>query len=153
MKPFVFRWQRMLQLVEGFERDRRNALAAAIGNLNRAEAELASMRVSLAELRAKRYEILERGADIREIQDNYYGEVGIDLRIELQKKNIEQLEEIADKRREELTERMRERKTYQKLRGRALDDYTVETKREESREVDDIASIAFRRISADEHSE
>jgi flagellar FliJ protein len=153
MKPFVFRWQRMLQLVGGFERDRRNALAAAVGNLNRAEAELASMRASLEELKSKRHKLLERGVDIREIQDNYYGEVGFDLRIELQQKNIEQLEEIADKRRDELTERMRERKTYQKLRGRAFDEYTVEAKREENREVDDIASIAFRRASADEHSE
>lgn len=153
MKPFTFRWQRMLQLVEGFERDRRNALAAAIGNLNRAEAELGSMHGRLAELKSKRNELLQRGTDIREIQDNYMGEIAIDLRIEMQKKSIEQFEEIADKRRDELTERMRERKTYQKLRERALANYTVETKREESRVVDDIASMAFRRTIADENSD
>ena len=138
----------MLQLAFGFEKDRRNALAVALGHLNRADAELERLEGLLENVKLRRHELLEEGADIREVQENYRREVAVTVQIENQKVIIANCEEVVEKRREELGERMRERKTYERLRERAYDDYNVEMKREEMRTVDDVASMAFGRADA-----
>jgi flagellar FliJ protein len=151
LKPFVFRWRRMLRLSEGFESDRRNALAAALAGLARAEDARDWTIGELDKQRAKRFELLSMGTDITIIRNNYQREVALTLRIEAQGDVIAEHEKAVEKRREELTERMRERKTYGKLRERALEQHTIETKREENRITDDVASIAFGRAQADEN--
>jgi len=153
MKPFVFSRQRILRLAEGFERDRRNALAAAVVRLSRAEDLLAELHRKRQELMEKRSNLLTRGADIVEVQDNYKGEVELDMRIEAQEKVIARCEEEVAKRREDLAERMRERKTYEKLRERAWERYRMDEGREEIRVVDDIATISLERIRAGEAGE
>jgi flagellar FliJ protein len=153
MRPFVFRWQRMHRLSEGFEKDRRNALGMALASLARAEERLERLKGRLEELRRRRFELLSRGADIAEVHDNYTGEVEVGLRIDAQLNVVDECEKVVAKRREELTERMRERKTYDKLRERALDEYRGEAKRDEMRMVDDIATIAFGRAKDGEDGE
>ena len=133
LKPFVFRWQRMLRLSGGFESDRRNALAAALAELARTEDMRDRTIGELGKQRVKRFELLAEGTDITVIRNNYLREVALTLRIEAQGDVIVEHEKTVEKRREELTERMRERKTYDKLRERALDKYNVEMKREENR--------------------
>lgn len=150
MRPFVFRWQRMLRLAEGFERDRRNALASAVGRLTRAENERAEMQGNRQTLVEKRSILLSRGAYIDEVRDNYQGELAIETRIKAQEITIEKCNNEIARRREELTEKMRERKTYEKLREREWERYSTETAREDSRIVDDIATISFERNRDDE---
>ncbi len=151
LKPFVFRWQRMLRLSEGFELDRRNALAAALAELARAEDARDRTIGELGKQRVKRFELLSAGTDITIIRNNYLREVALTLRIEVQGDVIVEHEKTVEKRRVELTERMRERKTYGKLRERALDQHNIEMKREENRITDDVAAIAFGRAQRDEN--
>lgn len=151
MRPFVFRWQRMHRLADSFEADRRNALAAALADLARAETARDRFIDRLNRSRDRRFELLAEGSDIVDICDNYQREVALAQRIELQEDIIRELDGIVEKRREELTERMRERKTYDKLRERALDRHNTEMKREENRITDDVAAIAHGRAQADEH--
>lgn len=151
LKTFVFRWQRMLRLSEGFESDRRNALAAALAELARAEDTRDRAIEELGKQRTKRFELLSAGTDITVIRNNYQREVALNLRIEAQGDVIAEHEKTVEKRREELTERMRERKTYGKLRERAFDQHNIEMKREENRITDDVATIAFGRAQRDEN--
>ena len=141
----------MLRLSEGFESDRRNALAAALAELARAEDMREATIGELDKQRTSRFELLSRGTDITIIINNYQREVALTLRIDAQGDVIAEHEMTVEKRRDELTERMRERKTYDKLRKRALDQHNIEMKREENRVIDDVASIAFGRTQADEH--
>ena len=150
MKPFIFRWQRMLRLAHGFERDRRNALATAVGRLTRADNELTDMRGKRQVLMEKRSNLLSRGAYIEEVRDNYQGELAIEMRMKAQETVVEKCGGDVAERREELTARMRERKTYEILREREWERYSLDTGREESRVVDDIAAIAFERTQDDE---
>ena len=140
----------MLRLAEGFERDRRNALGVAVGRLAQAEDLLAQMPRKRQGLMEKRSILLSQGADITEVRDNYQGEIETEWRIESQGKVIARCEDEVKRKREELTEKMRKRKTYEKLRERAWDRYSTETGREESRIVDEIATISFERAKADE---
>ena len=149
MRPFIFRWQRMLRLTQGFEKDRRNALATAVGQLTRAENELEIMRRNRQALMEKRSNLLLEGAHIELVRDNYQGELAVESRILVQEKTIAKCEEHVDQRREELTEKMRERKTYELLREREWKRYSKEASREESRVVDDIAAISFLRERED----
>jgi flagellar FliJ protein len=150
MKPFAFRWERMLRLAQGFERDRRNALATAVGRLTRAEGELTDIRGKRQALMEKRSNLLSKGAYIEEVRDNYQGELAVEVRIKAQETVIEKCEGDVTKRREELTARMRERKTYEILREREWERYSLDAGHEESRVVDDIAAIAFERTQDDE---
>jgi flagellar FliJ protein len=150
MKPFAFRWQRMLRLAQGFEKDRRNALATAVGQLTRAENVLGEMRRNRQELMENRSKLLSDGVLIEKVRDNYQGELATETRIDAQEKRVEQCEKRVGERREELAGRMRERKTYEKLREREWEKYSVDASREESRVVDDIAAITFERSGGED---
>ena len=106
----------MHRLADSFEADRRNALAAALADLAKAEAERERFVDRLNRSRDRRFELLAEGSDIVDISDNYQREVALAQRIEAQEDIIHEFDGIVEKRREELTERMRERKTYDKLR-------------------------------------
>ena len=153
MRPFVFRWQRMLRLAEGFERDRRNALAGAVGALTRAEDLLTQMQGKRQQLMEKRSFLLSHGVLIDDVQDNYQGELQVGFRIDMQREHIVKCQEKVDERREELTEKMRERKTYEKLRERAWKRYGTEFNREESRVADDVGAISFERTRGNDFDE
>jgi len=142
----------MHRLSEGFESDRRNALAAALAELARAEDARDWTIGELGKQRVNRFELLSTGTDITIIRNNYQREVALTLRIQAQGDIIAEHEKTVEKRRAELTERMRERKTYDILRGRALEQHNIEMKREENRITDDVAAIAFGRAQADENS-
>ena len=140
----------MLRLAEGFERDRRIAVAGAISNLYMAEESLRHFRNVLSNLKERRIELLKKGTDIVEISDNYLGELAAEAKIASGEIKVDGCQKMVDERREELAERMRERKTYERLRERARKQHDVETGREEIKIVDDIAGIAFARKRAGE---
>jgi flagellar FliJ protein len=66
-------------------------------------------------------------------------------RIAAQRKIVHAAEQFAEMKRKELVEAMRDRKTIERLRENALEEYKEDEKRGEQKQVDEVVSYKYSR--------
>ena len=141
MKKYSFRLQTLLSVRELFEEEAERHFGMAMRDLTLAVEELEGLRNELAravsELGSQPQE--EYSINVRMLYDNYFK--GMRGRIDKQIGIVRAAEAVVEERRAELLERMKDRKTIEKLRVRDYDQFLLELRRHEQSIIDDLATL------------
>lgn len=86
---------------------------------------------------------MEEKLDVRALYECNQGIEVMKLAIQEQKKNVEVAQKGVDKAQERLNEAMKERKTYEKLRENAFEEFVKELNAQESKEIDELVSYNY----------
>lgn len=141
MKSFSFRLQTLLTVRELYEEEAERRFSEALRDFTLAVEKLDGLKNDLAgsygELAAER----ERRMDlnIQMLYENYIR--SLREQIDRQIKVVEESEAAMEERRAELLERMKDRKTIERLRVRDLDRYLQDLRRFEQSIIDDLATL------------
>ncbi len=80
---------------------------------------------------------------IRNIIQNKQGILKSEESIEMQKQQVISAKQMREEKREQLTESMKERKTHEKLRENAFEEFLSEEKTAEGKEIDQLTSYTY----------
>ncbi len=148
MAKFVFRLQNVLNIKVNLETQARSNFAIVQARLNEEEAILEGMFQEKKSLEDHYRELAEGVLNVKELLD---ARRAIDFQKELIAEQIQKLQRVQKEleiARARLNEAMKERKTYEKLRERAFEDFLVEMGEEEKKEIDELVSYRFNENSA-----
>ena len=141
MAKFRFSMQNLLQIKEKLEDQYQMEYGKAVGQRDLQIKEVVKARENIAAENRIFYETQERSFVVRDL-------IAVQNKIaflkEREKEELSRLYELEDlvvRRREQLTQAMRERKTYETLREKALEIYYEEEKQEELKSMDERASF------------
>ena len=144
MAKFVFRLQSVLTLKSRLEEQQRNAFATARRRVDEEEEKLNNLygRLSFYEDEGRRM-LTEDSLHVRDIIDNEHAINTVKDYIEDQKLAVQKAEELLEIERLKLVDAMKERRTYERLREKAYDDYLEEEKRAEGIVNDEHNSYVY----------
>ena len=144
MARFVFRLQSVLNLKTRLEELQRNSFAAARRRVDEEEEKLNMLygRLSFYEDEGRRM-LTEDSLHVRDIIDNEHAINTVKDYIEDQKLAVQKAEELLEIERLKLVDAMKERRTYERLREKAYDDYLEEEKRAEGIVNDEHNSYVY----------
>lgn len=150
MAGFRYRMQNILDIKEKMETQAKNEFAQAQARLNAEEEKLAdrvSYRQKLQEdggrlLLADRLDILK--IDENKKMVSYAGE-----QVRAQTIQVRMAQKKLDEQRVRMQKAMQERKTHEILKEKAFDDFKVELKAAEGKEIDELTSYTYGQKSRD----
>ena len=150
MAGFRYRMQNILDIKEKMETQAKNEFAQAQAKLNAEEEKLAdrvSYRQKLQEdggrlLLADRLDILK--IDENKKMVSYAGE-----QVRAQTIQVRMAQKKLDEQRVRMQKAMQERKTHEILKEKAFDDFKVELKAAEGKEIDELTSYTYGQKSRD----
>lgn len=143
MARFVFGLQNVLDIKEKIEAQARQDFANAAGLLEEQKRILAGLYERKEQLIAEGQELIQGKLDFREIDENRLAKEYIDRKIEDQIINVNKAEANVERARRKMSEAMAEKKTYEKLRDKAFEEYLIEENRAESKVVDELTSYTY----------
>lgn len=143
MAKFVFGLQNVLDIKEKIEAQARQDFANAAGLLEEQKRILAGLYERKEQLIAEGQELVQGKLDFREIDENRLAKEYIDRKIEDQIINVNKAEANVERARRKMSEAMAEKKTYEKLRDKAFEEYLIEENRAESKVVDELTSYTY----------
>lgn len=143
MAKFRYRMQSILNIKVQMENQ-------AKMELGQAQRRLMEEEERLEELYRRRDYYLEEGRKLRmdslkvqSLRDNEYATARMEEYIEAQKENVRKAELLVEEARQKLQEVMIERKTQEKLREKAFEQFMAEENAKESKEVDELTSYTY----------
>lgn len=145
MARFRFSLQNILELKMKMETQAKQEFSAAAAALAAEEEKLDVLRLKKHNLEQEAEALLYGELNFRDIDDNQLARMQTDEAIMLQKDAIKRAEDVLEKARIKMAEAMMERKTYDKLRDKAFDEFMAEEKRAESKMVDELTSYTHGR--------
>ncbi len=144
MSVFKYRMQNILNIKNKLEEQAKNEFAAANRKVLEEEERLAVLRNRKAALEKKARELLAAPSlDIQEIILNKSGIRKAEGRIEEQKKAIFLAKEFLEKKRITLMEVRMERRTHEILKENAFEEFLMEEKAAEGKEIDELTSYTY----------
>jgi len=143
MAKFVFSLQNVLDIKEKIEAQAKQDFATAAGLLEEQKRILAGLYERKEQLIVEGRELVKGKLDFHDIEDNRLSKEYVDRKIEEQKINVNKAEANAERARRKMTEAMADKKTYDKLREKAFEEYLVEENRAESKVVDELTSYTY----------
>jgi flagellar FliJ protein len=143
MARFVFSMQNLLNIKEKLETQEKNNFSQANLRLLEAQDELERIQNRLDETKQKLRETVQSLADIREVRRMEDAVEIIKMYRQQQKLVVLQREKEVEVARVRLSEAMRERKTFEKLREKAFEAFLEEESRAEQKEVDELVSYRY----------
>jgi flagellar FliJ protein len=143
MAKFDFRLQNFLRLKEKLEEQAKVKFGAAAAALEREKKKKAALELDkTASVAALRDEVQNGIAPSGWAGWNGYIEA-LKRKIAVQQGVIDKAAEYLEEKRLELTEAMRERKTIETLRDKALEEYGIEEKKAERKLTDELVASRF----------
>lgn len=143
MAKFRYRMQSILDIKNQME-------TQAKLELGQAQNRLLEEQERLEKLFDRRKGYLEEGRKLRmnslkvqQLRENEYAMARIEQFIEEQKVNVRNAEKEVDAARKKLQEVMQERKTHEKLREKAFEQFMRDENARESKEVDELTSYTY----------
>ena len=143
MARFVFRLQSVLNLKTRLEELQRNSFAAARRRVDEEEEKLNMLYGRLSFYEEKGRGMLTDALHVRDIIENEHAISIVKEFIEDQKIVVKKAEELLEVERLKLVEAIKDRKTYERLREKAYDEYVEEEKREEGIVNDEHNSYVY----------
>jgi len=141
MRRFRYRLERLLKYRRSLTGRERISLAQAVGILTRAEDHASDMRGVRNETLLRRIRGLETGLTSREMENLHHHVLRIDEAIEHAEDDIEKAKDGVEKAREKLVERRRDERAIELHRERRFKAWLKDYYRDESRILDDLATI------------
>ena len=144
MGRFRYRMQNILNIKEKLESQAKNEFAAANMELLEEQDRLAKMLEHNRELEEESKRLrLKDSLSIRDIKDNR-------LSVELQKEKMKQqalrihaAEKKVEQKRKAMVDLMQERKTHELLKEKAFEQFLMDEKAEESKQIDQLTSYTY----------
>ena len=143
MARFVFRLQSVLNLKTRLEELQRNSFAAARRRVDEEEEKLNMLYGRLSFYEEKGRGMLTDALHVRDIIEKEHAISIFKEFIEDQKIEVKKAEELLEVERLKLVEAIKDRKTYERLREKAYDEYVEEEKREEGIVNDEHNSYVY----------
>lgn len=143
MAKFVFSMQNILNMKEKLEDQEKNNFAQANLRLQEAVAEQEELEQRLAEAKKKLQQEVSDALDVRTIRSREDAVEILRMYVRQQILVVKQREKEVDVAGEHLNEAMKERKTFEKLREKALEAFLAEENLREQKEVDELVSYRY----------
>ena len=146
MGRFRYRMQNILNIKEKLETQAKNDFAAANMELLEEQDKLVKMLEENKRLEEESKQLrLKESLSIKEIKDNT-------LSIELQKEKMKQqalrihaAEKKVEQKRKVMVDLMQEKKTHELLKEKAFEQFLLDEKAEESKQIDELTSYTYGR--------
>lgn len=135
--------QNLLDMKEKLEEQAKNNYSQANLRLMEAEEELQRLRDRLQEEQDRLRREVSDSLDVREIRRRENAVELIRMYVRQQELVVIQRQKDVEIARQRLNEAMKERKTYEKLRERAFEEFRLEENRKEQKEVDELVSYRY----------
>lgn len=143
MAKFVYRMQSILNIKVKLETQARMQFATAKRALDDEEEKLEQLKerreAYIEEARARRNNALS----VKELRDSKTAIQIMDDFIVEQKEQVARAAQKVEEARERLKEVMLERKTHERLREKAFEEFVAELNHEESKEIDELTSYTY----------
>jgi len=143
MARFIFPLQNILNMKEKLEEQAKNDYSRANMRLQEAEEELQVLVNRKKEAEGILKEKMLATLNVEEIRMRENNIEILKMYIRQQMLVIKQREKEVEVAREHLNEAMKERKTYEKLREKAFDEFKVEENKKEQKEIDELVSYRY----------
>ncbi len=146
MARFVFPLQNVLNMKEKLEEQAKNEYSQANMRLHEAEDEEERLKKRQAEAEDKLREVLDESLDVMEIKKREDAVEILKVYVKEQHLVVIKCARDVEIAREKLNEAMKERKTFEKLREHAFEDFVKEQNQIEQKEIDELVSYRHGRI-------
>ncbi len=143
MAKFVYRLQNVLDIKYKMEAQAKSAYANARQKLNDEQRKLEQMFIRKRQLEDGYRQQAQGSLNVRELMD---ARNAIDYHKEQMKEqivNVKVAEKNFELARARLNDVMKDRKTHEKLRERAFDNFLLELNAQEKKEIDELVSYRF----------
>ncbi|AHM56660.1 hypothetical protein EAL2_c13650 [Peptoclostridium acidaminophilum DSM 3953] len=144
---FGFKFEKILGLKEKLEDNKKNEMAIISNSIRDLESEISKME----EMKRERYDMLEEilmsGASITDIKKLSYSIECSDVSIERLQQKLSSLRESFNYKKTEYLEVMKERKSFEKLKEKHIDEFKHIIKLKEEKALDQINTFRIRGTS------
>lgn len=143
MAKFVYRMQNILNLKEKLESQEKIAFSLANQRLLEEQDKLSALMIRKADYEAQLKEMTQGTLSIRDIKICKESINAMKSKIRDQLMEVSRAQKELEIARRRLDEIMKERKTHEKLREKAFENFKEEIKAEESKENDQLVSFTY----------
>ncbi len=143
MARFRYRMQSILDIKLKMETQAKQEFAAAQQSLNEEEKKLAALQERRADYERQARQQLLGALNCRDMSENKEALLRMDEYIALQYIQIRKAEEKVEQAREKLAEVMKERKSHETLKDKAFEQFLMDEKKQEGKEVDELTSYTY----------
>ncbi len=143
MAKFIYRMQNILNLKEKLEEEAKNAYVAQLARVNAEEEKLNDLIARKEAYEEEGRQLRLKTLNIRDLEENEYAVSTMKGIIREQEEVLAQEEQTLELRRGDYEEAMKERKTQDKLREKAFDEFKAELNVQESKEIDQLTSYVY----------
>lgn len=143
MSRFRYSMQSILDIKLKMETQAKQEFSSARGVLDGEEAKLKSLEDRKTAYEKKAEDLLEGTLNLREIEENKTAILCMEDKIAGQQVQVRKAEDKLEKARLALTAVMMERKTHETLKDKAFEQFLMDEKKQESKEVDELTSYTY----------
>lgn len=143
MARFRYRMQSILDIKLKMETQARQEFAEARMRLDQEEERLAALKERRESYERRAREQLMGALNCRDMAENKEALLRMDEYIARQLLQVREAENRLERAREKLAEVMKERKSHETLKEKAFEQFLLDEKRQEGKEVDELTSYTY----------
>ena len=143
MAKFRYRMQNILDIKEKMENQAQTAYGMANAKLAAEQQKLQDIRIRRAGYESKARELVSGSINVLEIRECRKAIDVLKSKQRSQMMNVHAAERDVELARKQLNEAMVERKTHEKLKEKAFEEFKQELLHEESKEIDELVSYTY----------
>ncbi len=143
MARFRYRMQSILDIKLKMETQARQEFAEARMRLDQEEERLAALKERRESYERRAREQLMGTLNCRDMAENKEALLRMDEYIAVQLLQVREAEKRLEQAREKLAEVMKERKSHETLKEKAFEQFLLDEKRQEGKEVDELTSYTY----------
>ena len=153
MARFRYSMQNILNIKMKMETQAKQEFSSARAALDEEEERLRILNDRKSGYEEKAAGLLSGTLNLRDIEENRAAILCMEDFIAQQRINVNRAEKNLEKAREKLTEVRMERKTHETLKEKAFQEFLMEEKRQESKEIDQLTSYTYGQRRSAENAE
>lgn len=143
MAKFQYRMQSILNIKLKMEEQAKMQFAQAQAKLNEEEAKLQALKDRKGMYEAELKRLLLEKLDLLKIEEMQNAVMRMEEFIVLQQREVDKASRALEREREKLTEVMVERKSHEKLKENAFEQFIQELNSAEGKEIDELTSYTY----------
>lgn len=147
MAKFVFELQSILEIKEKLETQEKMLYATAQAQLYEEIDKLEGFKNKKLGYEAQMRENMQSGLNVQTLNECHHGIEIMKDAIKTQEVEVEKAQKRVDLARAKLNEAIKERKTYEKLRENAFEEFMQEINVQEGKEIDELVSYSYQNAS------
>lgn len=143
MARFRYRMQSILDIKLKMETQAKQEFAEARIRLDEEEAKLEALKERKAKYEQQARDMLVGTLNCRDMAENKEALLRMDEYMSLQRLEIRKAQEKVEQAREKLAQVMVERKSHDTLKEKAFEQFLLDEKKQESKEIDELTSYTY----------